>query len=250
MQYLQFMFLGFLQGVTEFLPISSSGHLLLFSTLFGIDCPLFVSILLHFATLLSVCVMMRKELWQLVKKPFSKDMLRLIVSTLVSFVVVLLLYETAEASFVVSFLPFFFMITAVLLILTDIFAPTVTKPIDGKVSVIMGLAQGLALFPGVSRSGSTICAGVLSGGEKEQVAKHSFLMSLPIILASLVKELFEFGKVGSLVQIQILPLLFGMAFAFVFGVFALKFMIKLTCKLRLKYFGFYLIALSVVSLFV
>ena len=248
MVYLSFIVLGLLQGLTEFLPISSSGHLVLFSRIFGISETLFVSIILHAATLLSICVVMRKELWKLIKNPFSKQTLHLIISTIFTLIIALCLYGVAKQSYLDNFVSFGFMITACLLILTDVFARQKNKSLDKKQSAIMGIAQGLALFPGISRSGATICSGVLSGGNKEEVTKHSFLMSIPIILGSLLMEIIEFK--GSVVDVSFLPLLIGFIIAFVAGVLSLKFMLKLTNKIKFRYFAYYLILLSILSFFI
>ena len=247
---MQFVVLGLLQGLTEFLPVSSSGHLVLFSEYFGIEETLFVSIILHVATLLSICFVMRKELWQIIKNPFSKEMRNLVISSIATFFMVLLLYDFAKSSYLDNYVPFFFMLTASVLILTDIFAPQKTNgsnELNKTQSLIMGVAQGIAVFPGLSRSGATICAGVFSGANKERVAKHSFLMSIPIILASLVMEMVDLGEFG-LLSVPILPLILGFVIAFLVGVLSLKFMIKLTCKVKFRYFAYYLIVLSIISL--
>jgi undecaprenyl-diphosphatase len=246
--FISYLILGLLQGVTEFLPISSSGHLLIFSKYFGIEESLFVSIVLHFATLLSICVVMRKELWRLIKKPFSKQTLNLFLSTIITLMIALLLYNFAKQTYLDNFVSFGFMITAVILIITDIFSKDRQKELNKKHSLIMGIAQGLALFPGISRSGSTICSGILSGANQNEVTNHSFLMSLPIIIASLFMELLELKS--EIINIDILPLSLGFVVAFISGVVALKFMLKHTQKIKLRYFAYYLIVISLISLFV
>ncbi len=249
---LQFALLGLIQGLTEFLPVSSSGHLVLLSSFFGLQESLFVSILLHVATLLSIFVVMRKEILCLVRKPFSKESQKLLISTLVTFLIVLLIYDFAKNSYFESYVPFFFMITACLLILTDLLAPKNIQPreLTTKQSVIMGIAQGLAIFPGISRSGATICAGIFSKGDKEKVAKQSFLMSIPIILASLVMEIIELAGTGGNLAIPVVPMIASFIVAFVVGAFSLRFMIKLTCKIKFRYFAYYLIILSLISIFI
>ena len=249
--YIYFIVLGLLQGLTEFLPVSSSGHLVLFSYIFGIEDSLFVSIVLHLATLLSVCVVMHKDIWNLIRHPFSKEMRNLVISTLVTLLIVFLLYDVAKSTYSSSFLPLFFMITAVVLILTDIFSPkNAQTEMSKKTSVFMGIAQGLAVFPGISRSGSTICAGMLARGDKKKVASHSFLMSLPIIVASMVKEIVDLCSLSCGLQVPTFPLILGAVVAFVVGVLTLKFMIKITCKVKFRYFGYYLIVLGIITLFI
>lgn len=249
---LQFALLGLIQGLTEFLPVSSSGHLVLFGSIFGLEESLFVSILLHVATLLSICVVMRREIWNLIRHPFSKEMKNLLISSLVTFLIVLLIYDFAKNSFFENYVPLFFMITACVLIATDLVASKkdCCNEIKTKQSVIMGIAQGLAIFPGISRSGATICAGIFSKGDKEKVAKHSFLMSVPVIIASLLMEIVEVAGANKALSIPVLPMIVSFIIAFVVGVLSLRFMIKLTCKIKFRYFAYYLMILSLISLFI
>ena len=248
MVFVEFIILGLVQGLCEFLPVSSSGHLLLFSSLFVIEESLFVSVVLHLATLLSICVVMHKEIFALIKKPFSKEMLNLILSSFATFFVVILIYDIAKSTYFESFLPFFFMLSAVILLCTDLFiAKRKNEGFGKKTSLIMWLCQGIAIFPGLSRSGTTICGGLFSGGEKEKVAKHSFLMSIPIILASMLMEILDIANVGK-ISVPLFPLLLSFFVAFIVGVFALKFMLRLTCKVKFRYFAYYLFFMSILCL--
>lgn len=249
--------LGIVQGVTEFLPVSSSGHLVLLSKIFGIEDSLFVSIVLHVATLLSVVIVLRKELLQIVKKPFGSLGRKLIVATLPTCLIVLVLYPIVSKSFEGSALPFCFMVTAVLLLLTEFFqkksfyySQNYGKSINYKQALIMGIGQGLATFPGVSRSGTTICFGIFAGAKKEDVAKFSFLMSIPIIILSMALEIYKLASSGATISVNIPGLILAFFFAFVIGLISLKGMIKLTEKLNFKWFALYLIALSIIALFV
>ncbi len=249
--------LGIVQGVTEFLPVSSSGHLVLLSKLFGIEDSLFVSIILHVATLLSVVIVLRKELWQIVKKPFGEQGKKLIVATLPTCFIVLMIYPFITKSFEGNALPFCFMITAVLLFATELFQKKSISysqlnkdGINYKQALIMGIGQGFATFPGVSRSGTTICSGIISGGERAEVAKFSFLMSVPIILLSMALEIFKFIKSGAVITVNVPGLILAFIFAFIIGFLSLKSMIKLTKKLDFKWFALYLFLLSVVTLFI
>lgn len=245
-----FIILGLLQGLTEFLPVSSSGHLVLFSSIFGINDSLFVSIFLHIATLLSVIIVMRKEIWEIIKHPFCKQGRKLILSTIITVFFVLILYQPAKSSFSESILPFSFMLTACVLLFTDLFAKSCSKKLSTKQAIFMGIAQGIAIFPGISRSGSTICAGVLSGGDKNEVSKHSFLMSIPIILATMFVEVLEIAKGVEVVSVPILPLVVSFLVAFISGTLALKFMLKYSTKMKYRYFAIYLFAISIATMFV
>ncbi len=246
--------LGLVQGLTEFLPVSSSGHLVLLSNIFGIEDSLFVSIVLHVATLLSVLVALRKEVWQIVRHPFSPLSKNLVISTIPTCLIVLLIYPFITQSFEGKVLPICFMITAILLLATDFFvkkrSQTIAKPISLKQGLVMGIAQGFATFPGISRSGSTICAGLFAGGDKENVAKFSFLMSVPIIILSMALEIFNLVKSCQVPNVNVAGLIVAFAVAFLVGVFSIKAMIKITQKLRFKWFSLYLILLTLVSLFV
>ncbi len=252
MQYfLALFFLGIIQGLTEFLPVSSSGHLVLFGNLFGIDESLFISILLHVATLLSIVVVFYKDIWQMIRHPFSKQTTMLVVATIPTCLIVLVLMPIIKQSFAGGLLPICFLISAILLLVSEqLSKKKEKKEMTYKTAFIMGIAQGFAVFPGISRSGSTISAGLLSGGEKESVAKFSFLMSIPIIFLSLIMEIYEIVTGSLKLQIQILPTILAFVSAFVVGIFAIKLMIKLTVKSSLKWFSLYLVIISIVSIFV
>ena len=246
-----FILLGLLQGLTEFLPVSSSGHILILSKLFGIGEPLFVGIVLHVATLLSIIVVMRKEILYLIKHPLSKEMRQLCLSTILTLIMIFLLYDIAKQSYFEAFVPFAFMLTAVILILTELLSKK-ERNLTGfsyKNSIIMGIAQGLAIFPGLSRSGTTICAGMICGGERKQVSKFSFLMSIPIIIGSMIMEIIDLSQTKVIFN-DYLGLVLGFVVAFIVGIFALKIMIKATSKIKLKYFAYYLIVLSIITLFI
>lgn len=241
--------LGLVQGLTEFLPVSSSGHLVLLSNLFGIEDSLFVSIVLHLATLLSILVVLRKDVWELIKHPFSDKTMKLVVATISTCIIVLLLMPIVNLSFSGAFLPICFFISAVLLFVTSVLSK---KKKEGgfsyKNSLIMGIAQGLAVFPGISRSGSTICAGLLSGGDKEEVAKFSFLMSIPIILLSMVMEIYKITVQGQALSVDVLGVVLGFITAFVVGMLAIKLMLAFTKKANFKWFALYLFIITVLSL--
>ncbi len=249
--FLALFFLGLLQGLAEFLPVSSSGHLVLFSKIFGLDESLFLSILLHVATLLSIVVVFHKDIWQMIRHPFSDSTIRLVVATIPTCLIVLVLLPIIKQSFAGALLPLCFSISAVLLMFAEIFSKKrKNEKIDLKTAFFMGIAQGFAVFPGISRSGSTISAGLLSGKDKQDVAKFSFLMSVPIIILSLLMEIYEICTSAAPVALPIVPTCLSFLTAFLVGIFAIKVMIKLTSKASLKWFSLELVAMAIISLFI
>ena len=254
--------LGIVQGLTEFLPVSSSGHLTLLNKIFGISGnTLLLTILLHLATLFAVFYVLRKEIWQLICHPFSRQAKNLYLATIPTVAIVLLSKGFLEDSFAsAKLLPYCFLITAALLLFTYFLGkknqqkvfeyPTVGFKNNIRTSVVMGVAQGLAVLPGISRSGSTICAGLLSGEKRENVAKFSFLMSIPIILASMLYEIIkgDFGVVSQ--KGMALPIIVAFLSAFIVGILSIKLMLKVVEKAKYYWFSIYLVALAILAFFV
>ena len=247
--FLVLFFMGLVQGLTEFLPVSSSGHLVLLSNIFNVEESLFISILLHVATLLSICVVFYKDIFALLRHPFSKNTLMLVVATIPTCLIALVLMPFIKSSFGGGFLPVSFLITATILVITELFAKN-TKEFSYKTAIIMGIAQGFAVFPGISRSGATISAGLLSKGDKKECAKFSFLMSIPIILLSLIMEIYEGISGGINISYPVSAIIISFIVAFLSGIFAIKFMMKLTEKGKLWWFSCYLLLLSLVTFFI
>lgn len=250
------LILGLVQGLTEFLPVSSSGHLMLLNQIFNIDGDfLFVSIVLHLATLLAIVIVFYKDIWQLIRHPFSKQAVNLYVATIPTIVIVLIFKAFIEGFFNdASLLPFCFMFTAFLLLVTHFLSNKKSTDFNRKFktssALIMGISQGFAVIPGISRSGTTICTGLILGEERQQTAKFSFLMSIPIILASLIYEIVFTDSASTINAVGVLPLLIAFFSAFLVGIFSIKFMLKIVQESKYYYFSIYLIALSILSLFV
>ena len=249
MDFWALIVLGVVQGLTEFLPVSSSGHLVLLSNLFGIQDSLFVSIVLHVATLLAVLVVLRKDVFQLVKHPFSHQGKCLIIATIPTCLIVLLIYPFVTQSFEGAILPICFLLTAILLLATDFFIKhkpfAAGQQISYKQALFMGVMQGFATFPGISRSGATICAGLISGGERENVAKFSFLMSVPIIILSMALEIFKLCQSGQFPSVNIGGFAMAFVLAFAIGVASIKAMIAITQKVSFKWFSLYLVGVAI-----
>lgn len=240
--------LGVVQGLSEFLPISSSGHLLLLGKIFGIEDSLFVSIFLHMATLLAVVIVFRKEIWFMITHPLSKQSIYLCTATIPTCMIALILMPWVKKSFGGEFLYLSFFISGIILMFVEFYTK---KHKNGEFSMknalIMGVAQGFAIFPGISRSGTTISAGLLSGGEKEECGKFSFLLSLPIILASMLGEVIEICREGQTLHVNGLGLILGFLSAFLLGLATIKFMMKLTQKGGFMWISGYLMLMTVIA---
>ena len=186
---LQELLLAFVQAATEYLPISSSGHLAMFGNAFQ-NTNLFLFTLLHLASLLAVVFFLRKDLIELFK--FKKESLKIweywIIATIPAALIGFIFSEQIESLFTSPlFLAFAFLFTGTILYLTKC-AKTKEETLDTKSRLKIGLAQGLALFPGVSRSGMTISAGLFQGINKEKAARFSFLLFIPLSLGAFILE--------------------------------------------------------------
>lgn len=272
MEIWQGIVLGLVQGLTEFLPVSSSGHLAFFQRCFGLtDITLFFTIVLHLGTLVAVCTVFWRDIFNLFKKPF-KTLGLLVLATVPAAVVGLLADELIEdailnGAYFGIIVGLLFLVTAAMLFATQMLvlrrrrlaqssdmAETGQRelPVCLKTAVPMGLAQAFAVLPGISRSGSTICAGTVAGGKSEDIAKFSFLMSIPVILGSFVVELYKGLKSGQISQsFSTGGATFGWSIALGFivsavaGLFAIKVMMQAIRKANYKWFSLYLVLLAV-----
>ncbi|MCL2620323.1 MAG: undecaprenyl-diphosphate phosphatase [Defluviitaleaceae bacterium] len=252
MSLLEAIILGLIQGLSEFLPVSSSGHLLVFHELFGITAEdnLTFIIVLNMGSLVPLLYTFRKDIWGLIKKPFQKTTLLLVIAT-IPLVVTTLLFEgfIESAFFTVQFLPFGFILTGVALLLSDKLKKN-TKNMDklGVVDVVViGCAQALAVIPGISRSGSTITTTMARGINRESAAKFSFLMSIPAAIGAMVFRASRIIADPALLEGLNFPnLIAGFITAAVSGYVAINFMLSIVKKAKLKYFLYYIIALVVV----
>lgn len=248
------MLLGLVQGLCEFLPVSSSGHLLLLQTMFGIEeGALFFTVMLHLGTLVAVLIVYRKLVWKLIRRPFSKPVGLLILALIPTVLIALLFkkvepfatfYENAEAG---RYLGFCFLLTSVFLLLSDKFGKARGRKIkDMKVSdaLVIGGMQAVGVLPGVSRSGSTIAGALFAGLDRKAAADFSFLLSIPAIVGGAVLEIpdaLEQGVAG----INWLCVLVGMLVAGVTGYFAIRVMIGAIKKKKLWGFAVYTAVLGV-----
>ena len=256
MNILEAIILGIIQGLSEFLPISSSGHLLVFHEIFGITASdnLTFIIALNLGSLMPLLYVFRKDILMLLKKPFQKLTLLLIIATIPLIIVTLLFEQHIEALFfTVQFLPFAFLITGAALFISDRLNKNKKDIKDMKVvdAVVVGLAQSIAVVPGISRSGSTITATMALGVKREDAAKFSFLMSIPAAIGAVVFRVIRIaGDTTMLEGLNVPNLIAGFIAAAISGYLAINFMLKLVKTAKLKYFALYYIVAIVVLIVV
>ena len=251
MDWLQALVLGIIQGLTEYLPVSSSGHLAIGSYLFGIDGEenLAFTVLVHVATVMSTFVVLWKEIDWILKGLFkfkmndeTKYFLNIVVSMIPIGIVGVFFKDTVEEIFGSGLLIVgcCLLLTAVLLTFSYYAKPRQRENISMKDAFIIGLAQACDVLTGLSRSGSTIATGLLLGNKKEKLAQFSFLMVIPPILGEALLDVLKAAKgEEAFGDISVLPLVVGFIAAFVSGCLACKWMINIVKKGKLIYFGIY-----------
>lgn len=250
MNTLQAFILGAIQGLSEFLPISSSGHLLIAEKIMGIPSEngslLTLGILLHIGTLAAVFVVYWKRIWDMLRHPVKSELKWLIVATIPAVIAALVI--NFDEAFEGKFIVWSFFLTSIVLIVGD--AVNAWRRKNRKVhkhmrwyhALSMGVMQAVAILPGLSRSGSTIAGGVTSGLSRRHAADFSFLMSIPAILGSAVfdmKDVFLDGQGVTLQELGAKPVLVGMASAMAFGLIAIKAFLYLIRKIGMKWFAVY-----------
>ena len=245
-------FLGLIQGLAEFLPVSSSGHLNLLQALFGVEVEhqLLFNILLHVATLAAVGIMFWRDWVDMILHPIkNKTLLLLFIASMPALVAKILFDKPLDyAETHNTFLGVCFLLTGAMLLLTQRFArrPAPGKEIVGvKEALAMGCLQAVGMLPGVSRSGSTIFGGVAAGLNREKAAKFSFMMSAPAIVAGMLSESMDALEAGISFGNDLPAILLGMLVAFVSGYLAIRYFMKLISRVSLNGFAFYVIALGV-----
>ena len=251
MTVLQSLFLGLLQGFTEFLPISSSGHLLLAEKLFDIEAGLFFDVMLHLGTLAAVVISLRHSLWQTIRHPVaSKKFVYLVVASVPTFAIALVVKLFVPENFMAMLLPVGFALTIVLIILSDkLSKPRLRLEEAGWLPVIItGVTQGVAVFPGLSRSGSTISTMKLFGLNASDAAEFSFLLSIPVILASAVVEGWE--ALHTAISIPWYCIVIGIVAAFVSGLVSVYMVMRAVKTKSWIWFAVYLIIPLVISLII
>lgn len=257
MDTLQAIILGVVQGLTEFLPVSSSGHLQLANEILGTDLNpesnLTFSLTLHAATVLSTIVILWAEIWKLIKGVFSRTftaeqayVLKIVISMIPVGIVGLFFKDYIEAAFSsVAVVGVMLLVTAALLAFAYYAKPRQKDSLSYRDAFIIGLSQAVAVLPGLSRSGTTIATGLLLGNKKESVAQFSFLMVLPPILGNALLDCLK-GDFGG--GVETLPLVAGFVTAFITGCIACKWMIDIVKRGKLIWFAVYCTIAGVVAL--
>ena len=258
MNYLEALILGLIQGLTEFLPVSSSGHLELAKALFGDQSlpeeSLTFTVVLHFATALSTLVVFKKEVAEIITGlfQFKKNeellfSLKIIVSMLPAVLIGVLFEEQLEAFFggKVLLVGCMLLITALLLLLADK-AKNTNKHVSYSAALIVGIAQAIAMLPGISRSGATISTSVLLGIDRTRAARFSFLMVVPLIFGKVAKDILSGGISFESSQLGVLGV--GFIAAFFSGLFACQWMIALVKRSKLSYFAIYCTVIGAIAI--
>lgn len=257
MELLESLYLGIIQGLTEFLPVSSSGHLELLSHILGVNGEenLTFAIAVHGGTVLSTIVVFRKEIVHLLKGFFKFKMneetdfiLKIVVSMIPVLILGLTLKEQIEELFGGSLLLVgcMLLVTATMLLFTYLSKPR-QNPITYKSAFLIGVAQALAVLPGLSRSGSTISTGIMFGVKREEVSKFSFLMVLIPILGMNFLDIIK-GDFSTASSLSFEAIAIGFVSAFVAGLFACKAMIKLVNKGKLVWFAVYCLVVGTATI--
>ncbi len=259
MSWLEAAILGLIQGLTEFLPVSSSGHLVLGRHLLGVGIDgssgILFEALVHFGTVMSILVVYRNDVLDLITGFFSgisqpsrfreswrdndsfRTAILIVITSVPAGMAFLFFMEPIEAAFTdPRFSAGMLLVTGVLLLLTRL-----RKKPDGDFTIMkaigVGIAQSLAMFPGISRSGATICAGIYQNVEPERATNFSFLMLLPVVIVGTVLKVSEAISAGA--PIVWGPMLLGVLIAFVSGIAAIKLVLDFVRKGRLEFFAFY-----------
>ncbi|MEM1359060.1 MAG: undecaprenyl-diphosphate phosphatase [Bacteroidota bacterium] len=256
-EFLRALILGIVQGLTEFLPVSSSGHLELAKWLLQDDSlaaeSMLMTVSLHAATALATIVVFRKDVLEILKDLFkfqwndgTKFAVLIVVSMVPAAVVGVLFDDLLEALFdrQIVLVALMLILTGLLLFLADR-AKNTNKSVGWSDAILVGIAQAVAILPGISRSGATISTSVLLGIDREKAARFSFLMVVPLILGKMAKDVLD-GAFSSTVSLPALGV--GFVAAFVTGILACVWMIKLVKQAELKWFAYYCFAVAAIVL--
>jgi undecaprenyl-diphosphatase len=258
MTWIEALILGLVQGLTEFLPVSSSGHIELGKAILGTESAdnLMFSVLVHTATMLSIVVVLRKDIWQLITQtlrfewnPETKFVLLILISMIPTGIVGLL-FESQIGQFFegrIMLVGFMLLVTASILFSTR-FVKKNNKEVGYLTALVIGLAQTIAILPGISRSGATIGTALLLGVERNAATRFSFLMVLPPIAGATLIKLKDLLGSPETYQDEILPLGIGFIAAFISGIIACSWMLALVRKGNISYFSIYCLLIGLTAI--
>ncbi len=252
--------LGIVQGLTEFLPVSSSGHLELAKAILGEDKvgeeSMMMTVVLHAATALSTIVIFRKDIAEIIKGLFTADLkspekifsLKIVISMIPAAVVGVAFKDELEELFTgkIALVGTMLLITGLLLFLSERARKT-DKSVSFVHAIIIGIAQAIAILPGISRSGSTIATAVILGIDKEKAARFSFLMVVPLILGKMAKDIMDGAFASD--DVNLIPLIVGFIAAFLTGLLACQWMISIVKKSKLSWFAIYCFIVGAIAVF-
>lgn len=262
LELLKAIILGAIQGLTEFLPVSSSGHLVIGSELLNFqEQGVVFDVCLHLGTLLSVFIVFRREILAMIQAPFQYfsgnsdvDVKRfffwdiyVILATLPAVVVGLFFKDYVDLFFGSTLIAYCMLIVTGIIMIIAQYVPERRKSLNWWKSILVGCAQALAIMPGLSRSGSTIFAGMILGVPRETIARFSFIMSIPAILGAAVLQMGDFFKTPPTSDVAI-NLIAGMAMSAIAGYFAIKLLLDIIRRNRLQWFGYYCLLLATCGL--
>ncbi len=239
MDEIKIIILALIQGITEFLPISSSGHLVLFENLFGFyDNSIATEVILHFGTLISILIYFRNDILNLLSGVLKGDkesntyIVNVLIATIPIVIFVLLFEDSIKSIFSIKTLLYTYLVNMVILYMTKN-KESQKNNITYSLAIFMGLAQVFAIFPGISRAGITICTGLFLGYNQNTVARFSFFMAIPALFGAII---FEFNSIS---EQSIYLILIGLLFSMFTGLLALKFLFKILQNRNLWIFSYY-----------
>lgn len=242
MTYIEAALLGLIQGLTEFLPVSSSGHLVILSSVLGIESQgLTFEVLVHFGTLIAVFTVFKDDILILLRNPFQKLTLLIIVGAIPTAIIGLALEDTFEKMFAsLNIVGFTLLITGALLWIAESIKKNNKdfKQMGYKDAIIIGIAQGVAITPGISRSGSTIAMSLILGLDRRTAARYSFLLAIPVILGATILKVKELVTEPA-ISIFYGQYLVGTIVAALSGYAAIRILLKFLQEGKLKYFSVY-----------
>ncbi|MDP8227729.1 MAG: undecaprenyl-diphosphatase UppP [Candidatus Celaenobacter polaris] len=263
MTALKSIILGIVQGLTEFLPVSSSGHLVIFQKLLKFNDPgVLFEIAVHLGTLVAVIIYFRKDIWEIIQSIFNwrKDapenikyahhlLFHLIIASVITAIIGFAFKDIFESLFENTVLVgFMLIITGGILFASDKIRNTTKKKMSVPSSLLVGFAQSIAIIPGISRSGATITTGIFTGRTRDLATRFSFLLSIPAILGATILKIKNMQSAMSSSEVVLNFILGGIAAAIV-GYFAISFLIKMIKQAELFYFSIYCWIIGIITIF-